>query len=168
MSRNFFRWVKLGFFFAAVGGLVVGSLFLYELARGPRMRDQIHLSTFEAMMPLPPAGSVPVNPGVTMEVDENLTNPLPASAAALERGRIYYQYYCLFCHGENGFGDGPVGQSYMPVPTDLHQPKIQAYTDGRLLRAMLFGIGHEPILPRIVRPEHRWHLLLYVREIGKE
>lgn len=84
-----------------------------------------------------------------------------------DRGKVYYNYYCVFCHGENGQDDGPVGYSYMPGPTDLHAPRIVEMTDGDLMRAMLLGIGHEPVLSRIVHPDHRWYLLSHVRELGK-
>ena len=55
-----------------------------------------------------------------------MKNPLPERQDVRDRGRVYYNYYCVFCHGDNGQGDGPVGYSYMPAPTDLHAPKIVA------------------------------------------
>jgi cytochrome c1 len=60
------------------------------------------------------------------------------------RGKIYYGYYCSFCHGDKGDGFGPVGYSYNPVPADLHTAKIQSMSDGELLYAMLTGTGHAP------------------------
>jgi hypothetical protein len=56
----------------------------------------------------------------------------------------------------------------MPSPTDLHAPKVLKMSDGELLRAMLLGVGHEPVLSRVVFPEHRWYLVGYVRTLGKE
>ena len=87
------------------------------------------------------------------------------TAADRARGKVYYDYYCVFCHGDKGDGNGPVGESYVPVPADLRAAKIQAYADGELLRAMLVGTGHEPVLGRVVHPEHRWYLVLYVRSM---
>ncbi|MFA5515021.1 MAG: hypothetical protein WDA20_01920 [Desulfuromonadales bacterium] len=167
--KKVIRWVKIGVFFGGLGGAVVGGLFLYELVMGPRMRLQIHLRPFEAAMPAPPAESVPVHPAAQLPAEapaERLENPIGSSPEALARGKVYYDYYCVFCHGEDGFGAGPVGQSYMPVPADLRKPAIQNYSDGRLLRAMLTGIGHEPVLPRVVRPEYRWYLVLYTRQFA--
>ncbi len=169
--KKVLRWVKIGVFLGGLGGAVVGGLFLYELIMGPRMRIQIHMLPFEAVMPAPPAGSVPVNPEPPLPVEaaaERLKNPVESSPEALARGKVYYNYYCVFCHGEDGFGAGPVGQSYMPVPANLHKPAIQNYSDGRLLRAMLTGIGHEPVLPRVVRPEDRWYLVLYTRQLSTQ
>lgn len=166
MRGNLPSWFRWGLAAALIGGLAVGTLFLSVLARGPRMRDQVHLSTFEARMPLPPVGSVPVGPGVAPAVEDDRTDPLTLSAA-VERGRVYYCYYCLACHGEEGRGDGPVGDSYMPRPTDLRSPKLQDYSESRLLQAMLTGVGHEPVLPRVVPPAHRPYLVLFLREVAK-
>jgi hypothetical protein len=94
-----------------------------------------------------------------------LTNPLQPTPTILGAGKIYYSYYCVFCHGESGAGDGPVGHSYVPPPADLRSPRVAAYGDGRLLQAMLRGVGHEPVLERVVAPEHRWPLVLYVRTL---
>jgi len=81
------------------------------------------------------------------------------------RGRIYYDYYCVFCHGTDGRGNGPVGQSYMPKPSDLTDPSVQRQSDGELLRKSLTGTGHEPVLARVIPPEHRWYLVSYVRSL---
>ena len=64
-------------------------------------------------------------------------------------------------------GNGPVGESYFPAPADLRTGKVSHYSDGRLLRAMLTGIGHEPVLERVVPPRHRWCLVLYVRSLAQ-
>ena len=29
-------------------------------------------------------------------------------------GKNVYGYYCAFCHGTDGAGNGPVGRSYVP------------------------------------------------------
>ena len=46
----------------------------------------------------------------------NAVSPTPG---AISLGRIYYGYYCLMYHGEDGNGEGPVGASYVPLPTGL-------------------------------------------------
>ena len=169
--KKVIRWVKIGVLLGGLGGAVVGGLFLYELIMGPRMRVQIHMLPYEALMPAPPTGSVPVDLEPKLPAAaaaERLENPIADSPEALARGKVYYGYYCVFCHGEDGLGNGPVGQSYMPAPTNLHKTELAGYSDGRLLRAMLTGIGHEPVLPRVVRPEYRWYLVRYVRELGKD
>jgi len=74
---------------------------------------------------------------------------------------------CLACHGEDGHGDGPVGDSYMPVPADLHRESVRRMADGELLLAMLTGTGHAPVLERVVNPDHRWYLVTFTRWLAR-
>jgi mono/diheme cytochrome c family protein len=153
-----------------VGVLVitVASLFLLT---GPHMYVQPHIRTYEAVMPPTPQGAVPVEPLPSLPSPQEaltLRNPIPATAESVARGKVYYEYYCLMCHGETGAGNGPVGESYVPVPADLRSPKLRVMADGQLFRAMLLGEGHEPVLAYTVLPEHRWYLVAYVRGLGKE
>lgn len=138
---------------------------------GPRMRVMPHIRAFQAVMPPSPEGSVPRHDGVstapTSQEAQAAHNPLPATPPNLARGKVYYGYYCLQCHGEKGDGHGPVGESFFPVPADLRGKQVQAMSDGQLLRGMLVGIGHEPVLGRIVAPEARWLLVLYVRSLTR-
>ena len=139
------------------------------LVTGPRMKVQPHIRAYQARAPALPDGVVPVQPAPALPAPDAaraLTNPLAATPAHLAGGKIYYEYYCIFCHGPSGHGDGAVGQSYVPVPADLAAPRVQAFSDGQLLRAMLTGTGHEPVLERVVPPEHRWPLVLYVRALA--
>jgi mono/diheme cytochrome c family protein len=46
-------------------------------------------------------------------------NPLPSSAATLQRGAQVYAQNCAACHGPKGYGDGPAGQQLSPRPADL-------------------------------------------------
>jgi mono/diheme cytochrome c family protein len=139
---------------------------------GPRMRIQPHIRAFQAVMPPTPSGSVPVEglppPLPTTREALELVNPLPADEKTLASGRVYYGYYCAFCHGNQGRGDGPVGGSYLPMPADLQSSRVQAMRDGELMRAMLSGTGHKEVLQRVIRPEHRWYLVSYVRNLPRQ
>ena len=146
----------------------------YVLVTGPRMRIQPNVHTYQAEVPPMPAGAVPVStpdaaPNARVPSDAETEVPsgmAAASAESVARGRVYYQYYCVFCHGETGDGNGPVGQSYVPRPSDLRAPRVGAFSDGDLLRAMLAGTGHAPVLERVVPGEHRGPLMHYVRTLG--
>ncbi len=150
------------------GGSVVG----YLLFTGPRMYVQPNIRVFQAQVPLTPPGTVPVvnpfEPLPAKDEIEKLTNPVTKTSENYARGKIYYGYYCAFCHGDKGEGFGPVGYSYNPVPADLRTAKVQSMFDGELLYLMLTGIGHAPMLERIVLPEYRWYLVLYVRQLGSQ
>lgn len=155
---------------AAVVVALVGCVVLYLMFSGPRMTVQPHVRAYQLAIPGAPAGAVPVSdplpPPLTPERAAAMTNPLPATAENVERGRTYYGYYCAFCHGTAGDGRGPVAESYDPEPSDLRTPKVQSLPDGRLLYASLTGVGHAPVLERVVPEEARWPIVLYVRQLG--
>lgn len=161
------KWFLTGVALVGLGVLVYFSI----MFTGPRMQVQEHIRPYQRVMPLPPDGMVPAEPDTyrvpSSQEASGMKNPVPDAQNSRDRGRVYYNYYCVFCHGENGQGDGPVGYSYMPAPADLHAPRVLQLSDGDLLRAILLGVGHEPVLPRVVVPEHRWYLVAYVRSLGK-
>ena len=140
----------------------------YLLFTGPRMRQQPYIRAYQAQLPPVPAGIVPVEDWPPQPATQPAANPLAASPENLRRGKVYYEYYCQCCHGLGGAGDGPVGQSYLPVPADLRSSRVQSYDDAQLLRFMLEGAGHWPVLERVVPPEHRRYLVLHVRQLGQQ
>ena len=166
------KWIIL---FIIVG--VILGVFTSLIMIGPEMKSQPNIRAYQARVPLPPAGVVPVEPTAGMPSSAEaaaLQNPLRATTENLARGKMYYQYYCLACHGEAADGNGPVGQSFLPPPADLRSAKLQSLKDGELLRAMLTGVGHQPAITPPVRtsvleytalPEHRWYLVLYIRSL---
>jgi mono/diheme cytochrome c family protein len=46
-------------------------------------------------------------------------NPLPKTAATIERGARVYARHCASCHGTTGLGDGPDGLALSPRPASL-------------------------------------------------
>lgn len=137
---------------------------------GPHMRIQASIKPYEQKMPNAPVGTVPTRGRLqtyTALQSASAANPLTPNPTVLSNGRIYYGYYCVMCHGADGRGNGPVGQSYVPKPTDLTSASVTGMTDGRLYRGMLSGVGHSPVMDQTVLPEHRWPLVLYVRTLSK-
>lgn len=133
---------------------------------GPHMIEQQKITPYERRMPTMPAGTVPIQgrlATLTIQQGKLSANPLPRTQENLKNGKIFYGYYCLMCHGEKGDGNGPVGQSYVPKPTDLSSSTVTAMNDGQLYYRMLNGTGHSPVLVTTVLPEHRWPLVMYVR-----
>lgn len=138
---------------------------------GPHMIDQASIKPYERKMPDMPAGTVPIQgrlQTITLQQSKLTANPVAATPVNLKNGQIFYGYYCIMCHGDKGDGNGPVGQSYVPKPTDLSSSTVTSMTDGQLYYAMLDGIGHSPVLMTTVLPEHRWPLVLYVRTFAKK
>jgi mono/diheme cytochrome c family protein len=157
---------------AALIALAAALTALYLLFTGPRMYVQPNIRHFQAIMPAPSPNTIPVEevfePLPSKEQSQKLTNPLAKTEENIAKGKVYYGYYCVFCHGDTGDGFGPVGYSYVPVPSDLRSEKVRSMTDGEILYSMLTGTGHSPMLERIVLPEYQWYLVLYVRQLGNE
>jgi hypothetical protein len=152
--------------------IIAGCTIAYLLFTGPRMYVQPNYRHFQAAMPIISPNTVPVTNIYellpTVEQTQKLTNPLVGTEENCAKGKIYYGYYCAFCHGDKGNGYGPVGYSYVPTPADLRDAKIQKKSDGEILYAMLTGTGHAPMLQRIVPSQDRWYLVLYVRQFGQD
>ena len=103
--------IGAGIALAIITAAIAASLLLI----GPRMKEQPHLLPYQDSSCLAPEGSVPVEgAGAWPEADSPIaTRSVPPTAAA---GRVYYGYYCEFCHGEKGDGNGPVGRAMFRVP----------------------------------------------------
>ncbi len=151
--------------------MVAGAL-IYLMFVNPRMRDQPKATPFQAVLPAAPEMTVAVAEAPSLvpspAMASGLRNPLPDTEQTRQTGRVYYGYYCVFCHGEDGRGDGPVGRSYVPAPTDLTAPSVQTLSDGALYRAMLTGTGHAPVLGYVVDPNAPWYIARYVRTLSRE
>jgi hypothetical protein len=155
---------------AVVRALVLGALACVCVSCGPRMITQVSEKPYKSRMPDMPTGTVPTTgrlATLTQTQSTLKTNPLPQTRETIDDGRIYYGYYCLMCHGGKGDGNGPVGQSYVPKPTDLTSSEVARLTDGQLYGRMLHGPGHDPVMAQTVLPEHRWPLVHYIRTLRK-
>jgi hypothetical protein len=148
---------------------ILGALACLCASCGPRMREQVSVHPYQFQMPDMPAGTVPTT-GRPMTLvaaaAKSGTNPLQTTPANLRNGGIYYGYYCRMCHGTTGDGNGPVGQSYVPKPADLTSPAVTGLSDGALYDGMLHGVGHDPVMVQTVLPQHRWPLVMYVRQLS--
>lgn len=141
-----------------------GLAVLYLMFSGPRMRKQPKIVPLEAVMPALPEGTVPVAWNQRPNL-ESARNPVPDTEATRRIGQAYYADYCAFCHGKAGHGDGPVGRSYVPTPTDLTGPAVQGLSDGALYQGMLIGVGHTPVLDYVIDPNAPWYIMHYLRTL---
>jgi len=144
--------------------LAVAGYVLYLMFSGPRMRVEPKILPYQALMPAVPEGVLPVawTPKPSLE---SMRNPVADTQATRRIGQAYYRDYCAFCHGQAGRGDGPVGRSYVPVPTDLTTPAIGGLSAGALYQGMLTGIGHTPVLDYVVDPNAPWYIIHYMRSL---
>ena len=106
--------------------LVLAALFGYTLYNGPRMTVQPHVRAFQMVAPLPPEGTVTVAAAELLPpaaTAANLQNPLPPTADNLQRGGIYYRYYCIFCHGETARATARSARATFPCPPISGPPR---------------------------------------------
>ena len=145
--------------------LAVAGYVLYLMFSGPRMRVQPKILPYQALLPALPEGIRPVAWTPTPNLD-SLRNSVADTEATRRIGQAYYRDYCQFCHGPAGHGDGPVGRSYVPMPTDLTTPAVRSLSDSAFYQGMLTGVGHAPVLGYVVDPNAPWFIIRYVRTLA--
>jgi len=100
-----------------------------------------------------------------------LQSPLDArDPEIIKQGQVVYATFCQQCHGINHDGQGTVGQSFAPLPTDLRSPRVQQTVDGLMFKEISFGVdrpgARQPALATTIFPEDRWKVVHYVKSLG--
>jgi len=105
------------------------------------------------------------------------TQTTPAVAGARGdrlAGKTIYERYCHYCHGRQGYGDGPVGTAITPHPADfVHDSKRMAKSDEKLFKSIRDGVqrkigGEAMAMPRwadILTEKQTWDVLAYIRQL---
>ena len=165
----------IGFFIlvAVVILTVYHALIFYDNNfRYGRMRETPAVRPYEEPLLIKDAGLVPVNGGeaifrVSAGID--IKSPIDmAQPAVIARGRAVYLVYCAQCHGHNYDGNGTVGQSFAPLPTDLRSAKVQESPAGVLFKNVSYGIpdGRQPPLHATITFDDRWKVVAFVKSLG--
>ena len=131
-----------------------------------RMKDQEAVQTYKAELPQMPENTVPTTGGIQVIKEsspDNLHNPLLQTQEVLDRGKDGYGNYCIMCHGSKFDGNGTVGQSFYPLPTNLRSLFVQSQSDGRLFSSITFGLRRHPGLGFMIRETDRWAIVHYLR-----
>jgi len=145
------------------------------------MRDQPSLKPQESLILANPS-SVPVGGKdvypppkdiielvrARLEAGRTLVNPIAKSPESLARGRQMYELHCLVCHGEQGRGNGPVGQKFVPQPMELNFDYVQLQPDGQIFYTISHGSIAMPFYRQAISAEDRWHLVNFVKEVFGE
>ena len=153
--------------------LPLGIIFLFLLFAPAgcdygRMYEQESVSTYEKKMPDIPRGSIPISGGVEVlsrTEPKDLKNPVPVTAAAISQGKGTYFNFCVQCHGPKADGNGTVGQSFAPLPTNLNDPRVLDQSDGELFYKISLGFGRHPALANTVSEQDRWAIIHYLRSL---
>ena len=134
-----------------------------------RMKEQEAIQTYHERMPEMPGKTIPVTGGPSTlrgTPPDQMKNPVPVNQASVQQGRERYGHYCIMCHGLRGDGNGTVGQSFYPLPTDLGSTRVQGQSDGRLFHTITFGLGRHPSLGFMLTEEDRWAIIYYIRSLS--
>jgi mono/diheme cytochrome c family protein len=88
----------------------------------------------------------------------------------IQLGKSLYSTYCAQCHGKDHDGNGTVGQSFCPLPTDIRNPQVQSKPDGLLFKEISYGISEpdsrQPPLAGTISVLDRWRIIAYLKSLG--
>ena len=92
------------------------------------------------------------------------TNPLGADAAA--DGAKVFQSNCVPCHGPEGHGDGPAGQSLEPKPKNLGEIQQIASDDYLFWRISRGSPGTSMVAwDGILTDDQIWEVIAFIRTL---
>ena len=157
-----------------VGGLGAyhGLMFYDNNFRYGRMRETPAVKPHEEPLIRMETGVVPVTGGEAVlraTPATALKPPLALEAAdVIARGKAVYFTFCAQCHGPNYDGNGTVGQSFVPLPTDFRSPAVQSKPVGELFKSVSYGIpgGRQPPLETTIPIDDRWSVVAFVKSMG--
>jgi cbb3-type cytochrome c oxidase subunit II len=91
-------------------------------------------------------------------------NPYPTSKAALQRGHVVYQNFCLGCHGPIGDGMGPAQPYLYPPPLNFTLLQGREISGGILYYQIMNGITGTamPYFKRDLESQKIWEVGDYV------
>ncbi len=138
-----------------------------------RMRETPAVRPYENPILIMDAGVVPFQGGEALfraASPSALKSPLdPRDAAVVEAGRKAYFLYCQQCHGKAYDGNGTVGQSFAPLPTDLRSEHVQSKSEGQLFQHISYGVGgtgRQPALATTIEILDRWRIIAFIQFLG--
>ena len=137
-----------------------------------RMWETSAVRPYEQPMLMMEAGLVPFSAGeenFKAVKAEALKSPLQRNdTETIKQGKTVYSTYCAQCHGKRHDGNGTVGQSFYPLPTDLRSEKVQSKSDGVLFKEISYGKpgGRQPALATTISVMDRWRVIAYVKSLG--
>jgi mono/diheme cytochrome c family protein len=165
---GFFIVVAILVFVAYQALMVYDNNFRYG-----RMRETPGVRPHEEPLLIQESGIVPIHGGdalyrVTPAVE--LISPLDRQAdATIKRGSDLYHVYCAQCHGLNFDGNGTVGQSFEPLPTNLHSAEVQSKPEGELFKSISYGVpgGRQPALDTTILAQDRWYIIAFIQSLDE-
>lgn len=136
-----------------------------------RMRETDAVRPHEEPLLLMSKDVVPIDGGEagfrTTPANE-LSSPLTGETSThVKQGKELYLIYCAQCHGRSLDGNGTVGQSFQPLPTDLRSRTVQDLSAGKLFKHISYGVpgGRQPALATTIPVQDRWKIIAYLKSM---
>lgn len=101
------------------------------------------------------------------EAEAELTNPVAVTAVVLARGKNRFNSFCAPCHSVTGQDTTEVVRKGMPKPPSLSAPNAKGYSDAHIFHIISAGQNIMPGYADKLKPEDRWAIVHYVRELQK-
>ncbi len=116
-----------------------------------------------------------INPG-TGKTEVTFFDGLPPQVqltpALLKRGQERFEIYCGVCHGNDGYGNGPVNaraiqrqEAKWVPPANLHTDLVRGRPDGHIFNTITNGIRNMAAYGPQIPVEDRWAIVAYVRAL---
>lgn len=96
-----------------------------------------------------------------------LKNTVAPTLEALAEGKRLYQVYCGHCHGRTGKGDGAVARRIPTLSMPINGKATYQLPDGEIFHIILHGRNNMPPHGSQVRPDDRWKIIHYLRQIQR-
>jgi mono/diheme cytochrome c family protein len=117
-------------------------------------------------------GTVPREGGVYpyttfQEAEAELSNPLAGNTDVLARGKNRYNSFCAPCHSVTGQDTTEVVRKGLQKPPNLAAANARGYSDAHLYHVISAGQNIMPGYADKLKPEDRWAIVNYVRELQK-
>ncbi|GAB3829858.1 hypothetical protein GCM10028895_45200 [Pontibacter rugosus] len=93
-----------------------------------------------------------------------LKNPLAKNELNLAEGKVLYSRFCAPCHGEQGDGQGLVGQKFKGVPS-YSAGRVAELPAGHIFHVITYGRGRMMPHGSQVNPTERWKIVMYVQQL---
>ena len=102
-------------------------------------------------------------------VVQNLSNPVPADQASLDRGEVLFNRMCAVCHGAAGVGaQANVIEKYpLLIAYNLSGPVVAEYSDGHIYGIVRVGRGLMPPYGHQISHFDRWNIVNYIRVLQR-
>jgi len=116
-----------------------------------------------------PRGTIPYNIEKSDEnrilTGLNMKNPILINENNLQVGKAKYEVFCIYCHGEQGDGQGYLVTSgrYPYKAADLLSDKMKKAPDGEIFHVISVGWGIMGAHASQINQEDRWRIAAYIK-----